>query len=252
MGKSSVLEKAVENIVFLGEFFVIVMAIFLLAYFAEKKTGKSYGYTGKIITTKKLSMIGLFSAISVILMFFEIPLPFAPPFYKIDFSEVPVLIITFAFGPVAGVLTELCKILLKLVFKSTSTAFVGELANFIVGCSMILPASLVYLCKKNKKFAIGGCALGTLSMSIFGSLFNAFYLIPKFAQLYGMPLESIVAMGTAVNPAITSLNTLVLFAVVPFNIIKGISISMITLVLYKKLSIIIRAECITPPLLRTK
>lgn len=242
VGMSSFLEKAAENAIFLAEFLGIVLAIFLLAYLVERKVAKERGIDGKLLTTKKLSMIGLFSALSVILMFFEIPLPFAPPFYKIDFSEVPVLIVTFAFGPVAGVLTEFCKILLKLVFKSTSTAFVGELANFIIGCSMILPASFVYLYRKSKGFAIGGCVLGTICMSVFGTMFNAVYLIPKFAQLYGMPLESIIAMGTAVNPAINSLYSLVLLAVFPFNIVKGVSVSVFTLILYKKLSLILRAE----------
>lgn len=239
---SSFLEKVAENAIFFAEFLGIVLVIFLLAYLAERRAAGAQGVRGRLLTTKKLSMIGLFSSLSVILMFFEIPLPFAPPFYKIDFSEVPVLIVTFAFGPVAGVLTEFCKILLKLVFKSTSTAFVGELANFIIGCSMILPASFVYLYRKSKGFAIGGCVLGTISMSVFGTMFNAIYLIPKFAQLYGIPLESIIAMGTAVNPAIHSLQSLVLLAVFPFNMVKGVAVSAFTLVLYKKLSLILRAE----------
>ena len=167
-------------------------------------------------------------------MFFEIPLFFAPSFYEMDLSELPVLICTFYLGPVAGVVCEFLKVVIKLLLKGTSTAFVGDFANFAVGCSMVLPASLLYHCKKSKSMALVGLAVGTVVMAVFGSAFNAFYLLPKFAQLYGMPLDAIIGMGTQVNPAITSVGTLVLFAVVPFNLLKGVVVSALTLVLYKR------------------
>ena len=126
------------------------------------------------------------------------------------------------------------KVILKILLKGTTTAYVGDFANFVVGCSFVLPASIVYHLKKSKGTAIGGMALGTVCMTIFGSLFNAVYLLPKFAQLFGMPLDAIIGMGTQVNGAINSVSTLVLFAVVPFNLVKGVLVSIITYLLYKR------------------
>ena len=231
-----------DNLIFFIEFMLTVAGLFLAAYSTEKLHNKAVGYKGRILTTKKLTVIGLFSAIATIIMMFEVPLPFAPTFYKIDLSELPVLIVSFAYGPVAGVLTEFCKILLKLVFRSTSTAFVGELANFVVGVSFILPASIIYLFKKTKTSAVFGTLSGTVIMTVFGSAFNLIYLLPKFASMYGMPLEAIVNMGTAINPYINSVYTLVLFSVVPLNLIKGSVVSVLTLSLYKKISVILKVE----------
>lgn len=225
-----------DNLIFFAQFLAIVGLIFLLSYMAEKSYNKAIKYEGKILTSKKMSMIGLFAAIASILMMFEVPLPLAPSFYKIDLSEVPILIISIAYGPLAGALTEFCKILLKLVFRSTSTAFVGELANFVVGMSFILPASLIYMFRKNRNSFIIGAILGTVVLTIFGSIFNVIYLLPKFASMYGMSLDSLIAMGTAINPNITSVFTFVLFSVVPFNIIKGVLVSALSLALYKKIS----------------
>lgn len=192
--------------------------------------------------TRKIAVIGIFSAISGVLMYFELPLWFAPSFYELDISEVPVLICAFAYGPAAGVIAELCKVFVKLFLKGTSTAFVGDLANFIIGCSLILPASIIYHVKKTRKAAIIGMGTGTAVMTAFGSAFNAFYLIPTYVVLFGMPLETIIGMGTAVNKSITSVGTLVLFAVVPFNLLKGVVVSGITFLLYKQLSPIIHAQ----------
>ena len=224
-----------DNLVFFSEFLGIVAIIFILSYLIERAYNKSIGYNGKVLTTKKLTMVGLFSAIATILMMFEVPLPLIPSFYKIDLSEVPILIVSLAYGPLAGALTEFCKILLKLVFRSTTTAFVGELANFVVGMSFILPATIIYMLRRTRSSFIVGTVAGTLVLTIFGSLFNVVYLLPKFAAMYGMPLDSIVAMGTALNPSITSLATFILFTVVPFNIIKGTVVSLISLALYGKL-----------------
>lgn len=175
-------------------------------------------------------------------MLFEIPMPFAPFFYKIDASELPVLLCGFAFGPVAGVLTEFVKIIIKLLFKPTSTAFVGELANFCVGCSMILPATIIYHIRKKKGTAIAGCTIGTLVMTIFGTLFNAVYLLPTFAVMYGMPLEALIGLGTELNPNVTNVLTFVAFCVAPLNLIKGAGVSVLAFVLYKPLSPILKAS----------
>jgi riboflavin transporter FmnP len=209
----------------------------IIAVIAEKLIARKNKTKGRILTTRKIAMIGMFSALAGILMLFEVTLPFiAPTFYKIDISELPVLICGFAFGPVAGVLTEFIKIVIKLIFKPTSTAFVGELANFCVGSTMILTATIIYHFKKNKKTAIIGCIAGTLIMSVFGTLFNAVYLLPTFAVMYGMPLDALIAMGTEINSGITGVYTFVAFCVAPLNIIKGTIVSVLTFVLYKPLS----------------
>ena len=233
--------EVAKNAIFVLEFLAVVVVIFIAARMIEKVEKKKTGNTERILSTRKLTMVGMFSAIAAILMIFEFPLPFAPAFYKLDFSEIPVLITAFAFGPVAGVMVEFCKIVLNLLMDSTTTAFVGELANFMVGCSFILPASIIYLHKKNRKSAITGCIVGTICLTVFGTSFNAIYLVPKFAELYGMPLDAIIGMGTAINPAITDLTTLVMFAVAPLNILKGVSVSVITMLVYKKMSRFMKA-----------
>jgi riboflavin transporter FmnP len=240
MEQKTLLQTVMENAIFVAEFIGIVAALVVLAYCMEKIAKKKSGSKERILSTRKIAVIGMFSAIAAVLMVLEFPLPFAPSFYGMDFSELPALIGTFAFGPVAGVLIEFCKIVLKILFKPTSTAFVGELANFAVGCSFLLPASCVYLFHKTKKSALIGSIAGTLCMTVFGTAFNAVYLLPKFAQLFGMPLDAIIGMGTAVNPAIDSITTLVVFAVAPLNLLKGGLVSAITMLIYKKISPIIK------------
>lgn len=238
----NLVKSVAENVIFLLEFLGVVAGLFAVAYVAEKYAQKRAGVKEKIFTTRKVAMIGMFSAIASVLMLLEMPMPFAPDFYKLDLSELPALIGTFAFGPAAGIMIEFCKILLKLLFKSTSTAFVGELANFAVGCSFILPASIIYLFKKTKKTALVGSMAGTLCMTVFGTAFNAIYLLPKFAQLYGAPLDSLIEMGTKINPHITDITSFVIMSVAPLNLIKGTVVSVITLLVYKKLSPILKAE----------
>lgn len=225
------LQTAQENLLFLLVCLLIFVGLVLVAWLAERFLIRK---PQRLSSAKSVAFIAIFGAIASVLMLLEIPLFFAPSFYEIDLSEVPVLICTFYLGPVAGVICEFLKILLKLLMMGTSTAFVGDFANFVLGCTLVLPSSIVYHCRKTKKAAVWGMVLGTACMTVFGSLFNAYFLIPKYVQLYGMPLDVIVGMGTAVNPAITSLSTLVLFAVVPFNIVKGILVSVITLLLYKR------------------
>ncbi len=187
-------------------------------------------------TLKYIAKIAVLSAVASILMLFEIPLWFAPPFYELDFSELPILIGGFALGPCAAVLMELIKNLLNLLMNGTSTAFVGEFANFVTGCAFVLPAALIYKHKKTLKNAIVGLCVGAVSLVTVGALINYFVLIPAFSSLYGMPIDAIVAMGTRVNGAITSLPTLIVFAVMPFNLLKAVACSALTLLLYKRLS----------------
>ncbi len=222
-----------ENLGFVLACAATLAALFLAAALFEKyvvKDRKAFS------STHYLTYTAIFASLAGVLMFLEIPLFFAPSFYKIDLSEIPILVCTFYLGPVAGVAAELVKIMVKLLLKGTSTAFVGDFANFVVGCSFVLPASIIYHARPGKRSALVGMVAGTLVMTVFGSAFNAIYLLPKFAALYGMPMEAIIGMGTKINPRITSVGTLVLFAVVPFNLLKGVIDSALTFLLYKRIS----------------
>lgn len=225
-----------DNVMFLLACLLVFAGIFVVAVLLERLWLKPE----KQSPARRAAYVGIFSAIAAVIMYVEFPLPFAPNFYEIDFSEVPVLACAFSLGPVAGVVCEFLKVVLKLFLKGTTTAFVGDLANFVVGCSFILPASVVYFAKKSKTGAVVGMSVGTAVMTVFGSLFNAVYLIPAFSVLFGKPLEVIVGMGTAINPAINSVTTLVLFAVVPFNLLKGAVVSLITFFLYKHIERLLR------------
>lgn len=227
------LTKAKENGGFLLVCLGVFAGLFLLAWLFERLLMKD---RKKFSDTHYIAYTAIFSTMAAVLMLLEFPLFFAPGFYKLDLSELPVMICTFYLGPVAGVAAEFLKVFLKLLLKGTSTAFVGDFANFAVGCTFVLPASVIYHARPSKKTALIGMLAGTVLMTVFGSAFNALYLIPKFAQLFHMELEKIVAMGTGVNRHITSVYTLVLYAVVPFNLLKGAVISALTFLLYKRIS----------------
>lgn len=231
-----------ENLLFVLEFLAVIAALFLAAALLEKAAQKKRGMKEPLFGTRKMAMIGMFSALAMILMLFEFPVPFAPPFYELDFSEIPILIGTFAFGPLAGVMMEFLKILLKLCIKGTSTAFVGDLANFAVGCSFILPASVVYAFRKNRKSAVIACVTGTLVMTVFGTVFNAVYLLPAFSEMYGLPLGQIIKMGQDVNPMVQegSIVSFVAACVAPMNLIKGTCASVAAMLIYKPLSPMIK------------
>lgn len=235
-------QNVAENTMYVLSFLAIIAAVFAVAVLLEKAARKKNGEKDPMLGTRKMAMIGMFSAVAMILYLFDFPLPFAPGFYKLDFSELPILIGTFAFGPAAGVIMEFIKILLKLAIKGTSTAFVGDLANFVIGCSFILPASVIYAFRKNKTTAIVACVTGTLVLTVFGTAFNAIYLLPAFSKLYGMPMETLLGMGSAVNPLVAegSIVSFVAACVAPLNLIKGASVSLVTLLIYKPLSPIIK------------
>ncbi len=194
----------------------------------------------ELFSIKKLVLISMLGALSFVVMLLEFPLPFiAPAVYELDFSEVPALIGSFALGPMAGVLIELVKILIKLLFKPTSTAYVGELANFLIGCAIIVPAGIVYRFRRTKKGAILGMGCGIVFMVAAGCAINAFVLLPWYANLFG-GMEAIVRLGTEINKGVTDLFTFVLLTVAPFNLIKGIVVSVITFLLYKRVGGIIK------------
>lgn len=189
---------------------------------------------------RTIVQVGMLGAIAVVLMLFEIPLPFAPSFYEIDFSEVPVLIGSFAIGPLAGAVIELVKILLNFIINGTTTAGVGEVANFLIGCALVVPAGMIYRRKRTRTGAIIGMAAGTVFMTLLGCALNAYVLLPVYATAFQLPIDALVAMGTAVNGNITNLLTFVAFAVAPFNLLKGILVSLIVFLIYKKISPVFR------------
>jgi len=190
----------------------------------------------KLMTTRNMAKMGILGAVAGVLMLLEIPLPFAPAFYEIDLSEVAVFLGTFAMGPVAGIIIEAVKILVNLVITGTATAGVGEFANFLIGCCLVVPAGIIYKRNKNIKNAIIGMVAGILCMTVAGALLNYFLLIPVYAKAFGIPVEAIVEMGTKINPKINSLWDLILLANVPFNLLKGVLSGVITFLIYKKLS----------------
>ena len=190
----------------------------------------------KLMTTRNMAKMGILGAVAGVLMLLEIPLPFAPAFYEIDLSEVAVFLGTFAMGPVAGIIIEAVKILVNLVITGTATAGVGEFANFLIGCCLVVPAGIIYKRNKNIKNAIIGMVAGILCMTVAGALLNYFLLIPTYAKAFGMPVEAIVEMGTKINPNINSLWDLILLANVPFNLLKGVLSGVITFLIYKRLS----------------
>ncbi len=184
--------------------------------------------------TEFLVKVAMLGAVATVLMLIEFPLSFiAPPFYELDFSEVPVLIGTFAMGPLAGVIIELIKVLLNLVINGTITAGVGELANFVVGCSFIIPAGIIYKHKKTKVNALIGLIVGTLTMAVISLPVNAYIMIPAYVMLAGFEQEMIIGMGSAIFPFIDNILKLALCCAVPFNLIKGVVISAVTFILYK-------------------
>ena len=225
------LETLRENLMFVVVSGLIIALIALAAKFSERYFKDLH----KVRPARRITIIAICGAIAAVLHMLDFPLLFlAPEFYKLDFSELPVMLCGFFLGPSAAVFCEVIKILLKLLLKGTSTAFVGDFANFVVGCSLVLPAVILYHTRKSKQSALWGCVVGTVILTIFGSMFNAVYLLPKFSQLYGIPLDAIIGMGSAINGGIHNITTFVMLAVAPLNLIKGAMISVLTILLYKK------------------
>lgn len=233
------LDTIQKNIEFVGISLLLMIGVFAIArgseVLIEKKTDVKF--TSEKTKVNKTVIMAMLSAIAVILMYFDFPIPFiAPGFYKIDFSEVPVLIGSFMLGPCAGVIIEAVKVILHFCMKGTTTAFVGDFANFILGCMYVVPAAIIYHTKKTRKMAMISLIAGGVILVIAGMLLNAWYLLPKYSELYGIPLDVLIAMGTKVNASITDVFSFVALAVAPFNIIKALIDGIVTVILYKYLS----------------
>ena len=230
---NGLMQQILENMGFVVVCLLVILALTVLAKFAESR----FPDRRQVSSARRITIVGICAAIATVLHMLDFPLLFlAPEFYKLDFSELPVLLCGFYLGPTATVACEGIKILLKLLLKGTSTAFVGDFANFVVGCSFVLPATIWYHSRRSRTAAVVGLVLGTVSMAVLGSAFNAVYLLPKFAQLYGIPLDAIIAMGTAIRGGVGSVTTFVILCVAPLNLVKGAMVSVLTMLLYKRVA----------------
>lgn len=190
----------------------------------------------KTINIKSLTIIAMLAAISTVLMFLSFSIPLFPTFLKLDFSEVPALIAAFSLGPFAGVSVVFIKNLINLLF--TSSGGIGEFANFLIGSFFVFSAGLVYQKFKTRKGAILSMTVGTIIMSIVGTVANYYILMPLYTLI--MPIDSIVNMFKSINPYADTMLKIMFMTIVPFNLLKGFIVSLITFLIYKKLSPIIK------------
>ncbi len=188
--------------------------------------------------TRTLTGISMLSAVAYVLAFFEFPVPLSPVFARMDLSDLPCLIGAFAYGPAAGVLIEVVKNTLGLF--STQTSGVGELANFLIGASFALPAGMIYQFNKTKRTAWIACLTASLIMGIAAAVVNYFILLPLFSRF--MPLDQVIASFGSFLPFIKTKLDVVLYHAFPFNLLKGIAISVVTMFIYKPLSRILKGD----------
>lgn len=196
--------------------------------------------TKKVLTTKNLTIIAMFSAISAVLMVFEIQLPFSPSFVKFDFSDLPVMLGGFLIGPFAGGIIAFMKILLHFLLNGTTSFFVGDLSNLLLTLSFVLPASFIYQQKKTKKTAIQGLLVSIICTSLLAIIFNLFLIFPLYLKVLNLKMVDLINMIHVVNPLVKDVFTMIVFSLLPFNLFKYSIVSMITMLSYKKLSILFK------------
>lgn len=199
-----------------------------------KRMNASNAQLTKVNTMVKIALLSAMAA--VLMVIFKFPLPFAPAFMTVDFGDVPTLVAGFALGPVAGIITVILKNLINLIISGTQTAFVGELSNIIVGSIFVGVSALIYQNHRNRKYAAIGLIVGVILMSIVATLSNYYVVFPLYAKAFKMPLEAFVSMVPKSNTLVTSFKDIMIFAVVPFNIVKGLLNSMVTILIYKYIS----------------
>ena len=182
-------------------------------------------------TMFNLTRCGLLSAMAVILFYIEIPVV---AFYKLDLSTLPAILAGFAMGPIQGLAVIIIKNLVHVL--GTSTSGVGELADILMSCAFVIPASLIYRSSKTRKGALKAMLVGSVAMIVAAMLVNYFILIPAYQVLMNLPLEAIIGMGQAVLPFVDNTVKLVIFITAPFNILKAAVLSFVTYLLYKRVS----------------
>lgn len=187
---------------------------------------------------QKMVSCAMLSAVSSVLMFFSFNVPLMPGFIKMDFSELPALIASFAFDPISGVTVCFIKNLVNLLF--TSTGGVGELSNFILGSLFVFPAGLIYQKKKSKKSAFVGAFIGALSMAVLSVATNYFVVYPFYTAF--MPMEAILGMYQAIYPDINNLLQALIIFNMPYTFFKGMTNLFIAMLIYKPLSPILKGK----------
>lgn len=195
--------------------------------------------SSKSFSLDRLVKVGILAALAYVLMFVQMPIPIAPPFMKLDLADVPALIGGFAMGPWYGVLIQLIKNVLNL--SKTMTGGVGELSNFIVGSTYVLVSAYIYKNKKTKKTSIIALAFGVLAMTALATLSNAFVVFPVYGKVMHMDLEAFAGMVGG-NSLVNNYFTLMVFSIAPFNIIKGTVEAIVTELIYKRISPIIKSH----------
>lgn len=207
----------------------------------EQESIRKQVLSKKIFSLTGIVKVGLLSAIAFVLMLLEFPMPIFPAFLKMDISDLPALIGGFSLGPMAAIIIEFIKNIFHIIFKNDGTGGVGNLANFLVGISFTVPAAIVYIRNKTRRSALIGMVLGTLFLVLLSSLANYYVLIPFYTKLYfDGNLENLLAVMAAANKNITNVKLYVLYAVIPFNLIKALVTSLITLLIYKRVSPILK------------
>ena len=192
--------------------------------------------TASICNIHTITSVAILAAISFALAFFEFPVPLSPSFAKMDISDFPALVGAMTLGPWAGVAVELVKNLLGLF--STSTGGIGELANFLMGSSLSFTAGLVFYKWRSRAWL--ACLLGSAAMAVMAALSNYFILLPLFENF--MPLDALIASFTEFIPFIHTKLDVVLWNAVPFNLLKGVGISLVTMLVFPKLTPILRGH----------
>ena len=191
--------------------------------------------TSTMIRTKDMTKVAMLSVIGFVLMYFQLPLTFvAPPFMKLDISDLPVLMGAFTMGPVYGIIIAALKNLMHIIFKGTMTAGVGELSNFIISSTFALVSSYIYRKHRTYKGAVLAMTVGVVAMTILAMISNYFVVFPLYGKV--MPMDAIIAMGSAITPRIKGLFTMMIYSVLPFNLIKGFTTSAVMMLVYKKIS----------------
>ncbi len=192
------------------------------------------------VKVRSIAFIGLFGALSTVLMLLRFPLPFLPPFLSFDLSGVMEIMGGYMFGPVAAFFIILVKILLQLIIQGSFSFGTGELQGLILSSAYVLPALIIYHWEKSKRSAIAGMAVSTLVVSGVAVITNLYLIIPFYVSLFGMTMDDIIAMCSAVNPAVQDVAGMVIMGILPFNLIKYGATSVVTFFVYKRLSKIIR------------
>lgn len=225
----------IGKVLLLLVFCAVIMAV---AYISERIicTKQGINRKGEKFRINRITVVAMMSVLAWLLDYIS-PFYLIPHMYKVSVEELPCIIGAFAMGPLAGVIIEFVKVILNLITNGTQTAFIGEFANFMMGCCFILPASIIYFRNKKKKSAAVGLLAGIGVNVTAGVLLNLFLILPLYASLmFGGDINQIVAKGSEANSSISSLFTFFAWAVVPCNLIKTLSASIITILIYKPVS----------------